>query len=94
MATGGERPTTPRRQLGEALLLGGIGALIVTPLVYRIRATGSDVHLARNWLWPTWWMLVPLLVAVIGAFLMLAPPSFDLRRTLTRRGPDSRRRGS
>ena len=22
------------------------------------------MHLARNWLWPTWWMLVPLLVAV------------------------------
>jgi hypothetical protein len=94
VASGGERPTTPRRQLGEALLLGGVGALVGTPVVYRIRAAGSDVHLARNWLWPTWWMLVPLLVALIGALLMLAPRSFDLRRTLLRRTSNSRRRGS
>jgi hypothetical protein len=79
MATGGERPQS-RSQLGETMLVGGLGALVLTPVVYRIRTESANTH--GNTFWPTWWMIIPLIVAVIGAVLVFAPPSFDLRRSI------------
>jgi hypothetical protein len=71
----------PRSQLGETLLACGLGALVFTPVVYRIRTASAHTHVAFS-LWPTWWMLVPLAVAIVGALLAFAPASFDLRRSL------------
>jgi hypothetical protein len=62
------------------LLVGGLGAFVLTPVVYRIRTAG--VHTTANALWPTWWMLMPLIVAIAGAVLVFLPESFDLRRRL------------
>jgi hypothetical protein len=64
------------------MLVGGLAALVLTPVVFRIRTQGSNTQ--ANALWPSWWMVLPLLVAVAGAFLVLAPASFDLRRSLLR----------
>lgn len=58
-----------------------MGALILTPVVYRIRTAGADIR-SGHWVWPTWWMLVPLVIALIGGFLVLMPESFDLRRSV------------
>jgi hypothetical protein len=63
-------------------LVGGLGALVLTPVVYRIRTAGSNGQASANWLWPTWWMLIPLLLAIAGAVLVFLPESFDLRRSL------------
>ena len=79
MPSGPERPQS-RSQLGEVLLVGGLGAFVLTPVIYRIRTASSDTQ--GNTLWPTWWMLIPLLVAIVGAVLVFAPPSFDFRRSL------------
>lgn len=79
----GERGRQQRSQLGEMLLVGGLGALVLTPVVYRIRTQGTHVDSANS-IWPTWWMIFPLIVAVIGAILVLAPASFDVRRSLLR----------
>ena len=62
------------------LLVGGLGAFVLTLVVYRIRTAG--VHTTANALWPTWWMLMPLVITVVGAVLVVAPASFDLRRSL------------
>ena len=83
MPTGPERQDS-RGQLGQALILGGIAALVGTPIVYRIRAASAHARATHNWLWPTWWMLVPLLVVLIGAVLTVAPDSDGLRRRLLR----------
>jgi len=77
----GERGRQSRSQLGETLLVGGLGALVLTPVVYRIRTQGTHVDSANS-IWPTWWMIVPLIVALIGAALVFAPASFDVRRSL------------
>jgi TRAP-type C4-dicarboxylate transport system permease small subunit len=69
-----------RSQLGEMLLVGGLGALVLTPVVYWIRTQGE--HTSANALWPTWWMIVPLLVAIVGAVLVFLPDSVELRRRL------------
>jgi hypothetical protein len=89
--TGPERQDS-RAQLGQALILGGVAALIGTPIVYRIRAASAHARATHSWLWPTWWMLVPLLVALIGAFITVAPDSLDLRRRLLRTRLFSNRR--
>ena len=60
-----------RSQLGEMLLVGGLGAFVLTPVVYWIRTAGE--HTSANALWPTWWMIVPLLVAIAGAALVFLP---------------------
>jgi H+/Cl- antiporter ClcA len=87
-----ERQAT-RRQFAEACILAGIAALIGTPLVYRFRTANAHARVTHNWLWPTWWMLVPLLVAIVGVVITLLPASFDLRRSLLARR-HSRRHGS
>jgi hypothetical protein len=79
MATGPQRPQS-RSSLGELLLVGGAGAFVLTPVIYRIRTAGSST--SANTFWPTWWMIVPLLVAIVGGVLVLAPASFDVRRSL------------
>jgi uncharacterized protein YybS (DUF2232 family) len=86
-------PVEPRAQLGWALVIGGLAALIGTPIVYRLRAANANVSPARNWLWPTWWMLVPLAVVIIGLLIARVPESFDLRRSLLRSRLFARRRG-
>jgi predicted PurR-regulated permease PerM len=69
-----------RSQLGEMLLVGGLGAFVLTPVVYWIRTAGE--HTSANALWPTWWMIVPLLVAITGAVFVFFPDSGELRRRL------------
>ena len=59
--------------------------------MYRVRAASAHAR-THNWLWPTWWMLVPLLIALIGAFMMVAPDSADVRRRLLRSRLFSNRR--
>lgn len=86
-------PIEPRAQLGWALAIGGIAALVGTPIVYRLRAANANVPLSRNWLWPTWWMLVPLAGVLIGLLIARVPQSFDLRRSLLRSRLFARRRG-
>jgi hypothetical protein len=54
--------------------------LVLAPVFYRIRTQSSSTH--GNTFWPSWWMLVPLLVTIAGAVLVLAPASFDVRRSL------------
>ena len=41
MASGPERPQS-RSQLGELLLVGGLGAFVLTPVLYRIRTAGYE----------------------------------------------------
>jgi hypothetical protein len=82
-------PTRPERQdsrnqLGQALILGGVAALIGTPIVYHLRATSAHAHTTHAWYWPTPWMIVPLLIVLVGVFLTLAPDSLDVRRRLLR----------
>ena len=72
-------------------MFAGLAALIGTPIVYRIRS-GARSQAAPNWLWPTWWMLLPLAAVLIGWFLMRLPDSIDLRRSLLRSRLFSRRR--
>jgi hypothetical protein len=62
------------------LLVGGLGAFVLTPVVYWIRTAGE--HSSANALWPTWWMIVPLLVAIAGAVLVFLPDPVELRRRL------------
>jgi hypothetical protein len=76
-----------RRQLGDALIVGGGLALVGTPIVYALRSGATPV----TWWWPTWWMLLPLVVLVIGILIRALPTSFDLRRSL-RRGRRARSR--
>ena len=73
-------------------MLGGVAALIGTPIVYRVRAASAHARVTHSWLWPTWWMLVPLVVVLIGAFVTVAPDSRDLRRRLLRTRMFSNRR--
>jgi hypothetical protein len=74
------------------LILGGLAALIGTPIVYRLRAASAHARLTHSWYWPTPWMLIPLLVVVVGACITLAPDSVDLRRRLLRTRLFSNRR--
>jgi hypothetical protein len=69
-----------RRQLGEALIVGGGLALVGTPIVYALRSGATPA----TWWWPTWWMLLPLAVLVVGIVVRALPASFDLRRSLLR----------
>ena len=78
-----------RRQLGEALIVGGGLALVGTPMVYALRSGATPA----TWWWPTWWMLLPLVVLVIGVVIRALPASFDLRRALRRGRVSSGRRG-
>jgi hypothetical protein len=81
-----------RAQLGQALMLGGIAALIGTPIVYRVRAASAHARATHSWFWPTPWMLVPLLVVLVGAFVARAPDSIEFRRRLLRTRLFSNRR--
>jgi len=81
-----------RRQLGEALTVGGVLALFGTPIVYRLRAASAHVHAKSTWWWPTSWMLVPLAVLLLGLLINALPSSFDLRRAITRGRAAARRR--
>ena len=81
-----------RRQVGETLVFAGLSALVGTPIVYRIRASSSHVRMSRNWWWPTWWMLVPLLAVGVGVVLMYAPGAVDVRRRVFRRRSGARAR--
>ena len=74
-------------------LVGGLGALVLTPVVYRIRMAGTNAQASANPLWPTWWMLIPLLFAIVGAVFVFLPESFDLRRSLLRSRFVTRLRG-
>jgi len=81
-----------RGQLGQALILGGVAALIGTPIVYRLRAASAHARATHSWFWPTPWMLIPLVVVILGAFLTVAPDSHDVRRRLLRTRLFSNRR--
>jgi hypothetical protein len=81
-----------RRQFGEALIVGGALALLGTPIVYRLRAASAHVPAKSTWWWPTWWMLVPLFVLLLGLLVNALPSSFDLRRAIARGRAASRRR--
>ena len=81
-----------RRQVGEAMIVGGALALIGTPIVYRLRAASAHIPAKNTWWWPTWWMLVPLFVLLLGLLINALPSSFDLRRTIARGRSASRRR--
>lgn len=59
-----------RRQTGEALAIGGLVVLVVTPIVYRAHAASKHVLATRSMLWPTAWMLVPLALVAVGVLLM------------------------
>ena len=85
-------PLEPRAQLGWALTLGGLAALVGTPIVYRLRAASAHARVPHSWLWPTPWMFVPLAVVLIGLFIARIPQSFDLRRSLLRSRLFARRR--
>ena len=69
-----------RRQLGEALIVGGGLALLGTPIVYALRSGSTPA----TWWWPTPWMVLPLVVLVIGIVIRALPATFDLRRSLLR----------
>jgi hypothetical protein len=86
-------PLGPREQLGLAMTLGGVAALVGTPIIYRLRAAGAHATVTRNWFWPTWWMLVPVIVVMIGLLIARAPESFDFRRSLLQSRLFARRRG-
>ncbi len=73
-------------------MLGGVAALVGTPIVYRIRAASAHARVTHSWYWPTPWMLIPLLVVVVGAFVTIAPDSRELRRRLLRTRLFSNRR--
>ena len=73
--------------------IGGIAALVGTPIVYRLRAANAHASVSRNWLWPTWWMLVPLIIVIVGLIIARVPQSFDLRRSILRSRLFARRRG-
>ncbi len=77
-----------RRQVGEAMVVGGALALIGTPIVYALRSGTSPA----TWWWPTWWMLLPLVVLLVGIVIVSLPASFDLRRWLLRSRAIARRR--
>jgi hypothetical protein len=78
-----------RRQLGEAMIVGGLLALVGTPIVYQLRSGTTP----GTWWWPTWWMVFPLVVLVLGIVIRALPASFDLRRSLLRSRVVSGRRG-
>jgi hypothetical protein len=78
-----------RRQLGEAMIVGGVLALVGTPIVYALRSVATP----GTWWWPTWWMALPLIVLVFGITIRALPASFDLRRSLLRSRVVSGRRG-
>ena len=59
-------------QIGEALAVGGLVTLVVTPLVYRAHAASNHVVAERSLLWPTAWMLVPLALLVVGLLVILS----------------------
>jgi hypothetical protein len=82
-----------RRQIGEAFIVGGVLALIGTPIVYRLRAASAHVPAKSTWWWPTWWMVVPLFVLLIGLLINALPASFDVRRAIRRGRSAPRRRG-
>jgi TRAP-type C4-dicarboxylate transport system permease small subunit len=77
-----------RRQLGEAMIVGGALALVGTPIVYALRSGATPA----TWWWPTWWMLLPFVVVVLGIVIRALPASFDLRRALSRSRSVARRR--
>jgi hypothetical protein len=78
-----------RRSLGEAMIVGGALALVGTPIVYSLR----DVATPGTWWWPTWWMILPLIVLVLGIAIRALPASFDLRRSVLRSRVAAGRRG-
>ena len=71
-----------RSQLGEMLLVGRVGS--AGPDAGRVPDPhrGPNSQASANSLWPTWWMLIPLAFAIVGAVLVFVPESFDLRRSL------------
>jgi hypothetical protein len=78
-----------RRQLGEAMVVGGALALVGTPIVYWLRSGTTP----GTWWWPTWWMWLPLVVLVIGIVIRALPRSFDLRRSVLHSRVVAGRRG-
>jgi hypothetical protein len=77
-----------RRQVGEAMVIGGALALVGIPIIYRLRSGTTP----GSWWWPTPWMLLPLVVLAVGIVIVSLPASFDLRRTLLRSRALKRRR--
>jgi hypothetical protein len=75
-----------RLQLGEALVTGGVIVLVVTPLVYRAHTASQHVVARRSLLWPTAWMIVPLVVALIGAGMVLASTNLFAPRRKSKNG--------
>jgi hypothetical protein len=75
-----------RRQVGEAFAAGGLVMLVVTPVVYKIRASRMHVVTTRSLLWPTPLMILPLLAVAFGLFVMFVSPALDARRRAARHG--------
>jgi hypothetical protein len=73
-----------RRQVGEAFAAGGLVMLVVTPVVYKLRASHMHVVTTRPVLWPTSLMILPLLAVAFGLFVMFVSPALDARRRAAR----------
>jgi len=55
-------------QMGTAILGLGVAILVAIPSVYATIASSRHSH--RAWWWPTWWMLAPLALVVVGVVLV------------------------
>ena len=71
-------------QIGEALAVGGLVMLVLTPIVYRVRTSHMHTRATRALLWPTAWMLVPLAAVLVGLFLMFATTNLLASRKKSR----------
>jgi uncharacterized membrane protein len=71
-------------QIGEALVVGGLVMLVLTPIVYRVRTTHMHTRATRALLWPTAWMVLPLAAVLVGAFLMFATANLLASRKKSR----------
>ena len=87
MASREERQES-RRQLGEAMIVGGALALVGIPIIHALRSGTTPA----TWWWPTSWMWAPLVVLVIGVVIRALPASFDVRRAVFRTRAVARRR--
>jgi hypothetical protein len=65
-----------RPHLGSALLAVGVPVLVAIPGLYATVGSGSSRRGAV--LWPTWWMLAPVLL-VVGGLVLVAVQRVNLR---------------